>query len=319
MAVTGESKTVVGVDVSKDRLDVDSLPSTGVVQFTNDPEGHASLIAWLKPLQPRLIVLEASGGYERQVVAALAATGLPVVIVNPRQVRDFARAIGILAKTDAIDAKVLARFGEAVNPEIRPIPNEQAVALAALLARRRQLLELHNAESNRLAQANVRKVEASIRPVLVTIEKQLDKVDRELTELIKSCPCWQEKLNLLKSVPGIGDTTAFMLLGCVPELGTISRQTLATLVGVAPMNRDSGCKRGKRTIIGGRKVVRSALYMPVLVAIRHNPIIRDHYKRLLAAGKPKKLAIVACMRKLLTILNAMIRTNQPWKSAHAAP
>jgi transposase len=319
--VSDSNIPVVGMDISKDRLDVAAWPdsASGVSQFGNHPKGHAELIAHLQKLAPRLIVLESTGGYQRPVVAALATAGLPVVVVNPRQVRDFARAVGILAKTDALDAAPLARFGASINPTLRPLPDAQATALIDLLARRRQLIELHTAESNRFAQATAPKVKASIQAVMKFLRKQLDSIDDELDGLIQQCPRWQEKITLLTSVPGIGPQTARTLLACLPELGEISRQAIAALVGVAPINRDSGTMRGKRTIWGGRKVVRSALYMAALVASRHNPVIRDQYQKLLAAGKAKKLALVACMRKLLVMLNAILRTKTPWRSAHVTP
>jgi transposase len=309
------SAIVVGIDVSKARLDVASVPAAepSVASFDNAPPGHAQLVRWLREIAPRLIVLEATGGYQRVVVAALAAAGLPVIVVNPRQVRAFARALGILAKTDAIDAAVLARFGASINPELRPLLDAQATALADLLTRRRQLVELHTAERNRLALAGAPKVKASIKAVLNVLKKQIASIDDELDGLIRQSPCWLEKETLLTSVPGIGTQTARTLLGCLPELGQISRQTVAALVGVAPINRDSGSMRGKRTTWGGRKAVRSALYMATLVASRYNPVIRAHYHKLLAAGKAKKLALVACMRKLLIMLNAIIRTKTPWR------
>lgn len=321
MIVSDSSTPVVGIDISKARLDVACLPTpaTDAAQFDNDSKGHAALVAWLRGVAPRLIVLESTGGYQRIVVAALAAAGLPVVVVNPRQVRDFARAVGILAKTDAIDAAVLARFGASVNPTLRPLPDAQATALVDLLTRRRQLIELHTAESNRLAQAAAPRVKASIKAVLTVLKKQIDSIDDELDGLIRHCPCWQEKETLLTSVPGIGTQTARTLLGCLPELGQISRQAVAALVGVAPINRDSGAMRGKRTTWGGRKVVRSALYMAALVASRHNPIIQAHYQKLLAAGKAKKVALVACMRKLLVMLNAILRNKTPWRFALVTP
>lgn len=310
------TESVVGIDISKARLDVATLPAaeTPLPSFDNDAQGHAALIARLRKLAPRLIVLESTGGYQRALVAALATAGLPVVVVNPRQVRDFARAVGILAKTDALDAAVLARFGASIHPELRPLPDAQASALVDLLARRRQLIELHTAESNRLAQAVAPKVKASIKAVLHVLKKQIDSIDHDLDGLIQQSPCWLEKETLLTSVPGVGTQTARTLLGCLPELGQISRQAIAALVGVAPLNRDSGAMRGKRTTWGGRKVVRSALYMAALVASRFNPVIRAHYQKLLAAGKAKKLALVACMRKLLVMLNAILRTKTPWSS-----
>jgi len=316
MAVMEGTRTVVGIDISKDRLDVACLPAAvrTLPAFGNDAKGHAALIAWLKEVSPRLIVLESTGGYQRVLVAALAGAGLPVVVVNPRQVRDFARALGVLAKTDAIDAMVLARFGEKVNPPLRPLPDAESAVLIDLLARRRQLVELRTAETNRLGQATSTRIKASIRAVLTTIEKQIASIDRDLDDRIKRSPVWKEKEDLLTSVPGVGPLTARTLLANLPELGVISRQTIAALVGVAPINRDSGTMRGKRTTWGGRSVVRSALYMATLVATRHNPTLRAHYAKLVSAGKAKKLALVACMRKLLVILNALLRTRTPWRN-----
>lgn len=316
MAVMDQVRPVVGIDISKDRLDVARLPEAvrSVPAFDNDAAGHAALIAWLKEVLPRLIVLESTGGYQRVLVAALAAAGLPVVVVNPRQVRDFARALGVLAKTDAIDARVLACFGEKVNPELRPLPDAESTALIDLLARRRQLIELRTAESNRLGQATSSRIKTSIRAVLATIERQITSIDDDLDDRIRKSPAWKEKEDLLTSVPGIGPLTARTLLACLPELGAISRQTIAALAGVAPINRDSGMMRGKRTTWGGRKVVRSALYMAALVATRHNPVLRAFYAKLVAAGKAKKLALVACVRKLLVTLNAMLRTRTPWRN-----
>jgi transposase len=316
MTVMDETRTIiVGIDISKDRLDVACLPEAvpAIPTFDNHAKGHAAMIAWLTRLSPGLIVLESTGGYQRVLVAALAAANLPVVVVNPRQVRDFARAMGILAKTDAIDAKVLARFGQKVNPPIRPLPDADAAAFAELLARRRQLIELRTAESNRLAQVTSKSIKASIRAVLAVVERQIDSIDQDLDQRIQRSPVWKHKHDLLTSVPGIGPQTARTLLACLPELGVISRQTIAALVGVAPINRDSGMMRGKRTTWGGRKVVRSALYMATLVATRYNPVLKSHYGKLLATGKAKKLALVACMRKLLVILNALLRNQTPWK------
>ncbi len=312
-----EARAVVGIDISKDRLDVACLPEAvrGAPALGNHAKGHAALVAWLKEVNPRLIVLESTGGYQRVLVAALAAAALPVVVVNPRQVRDFARAMGVLAKTDAIDAMVLARFGEKVNPTIRPLPDAESTALIDLLARRRQLIELRTAESNRLGQAASPRIKSSIRAVLATIEKQIAAIDDDLDDRIRRSPAWKEKEDLLISVPGVGRLTARTLLACLPELGTISRQSIAALVGVAPLNRDSGVMRGKRTIWGGRRVVRAALYMAALVATRYNPTLKAHYARLLAAGKARKLALVACMRKLLVTLNAMLRTRTPWRNS----
>lgn len=321
MAVMEASGVVVGIDISKDRLDVACLPAAvrSAPAFDNDAKGHSALVTWLKEVAPHLIVLESTGGYQRALVAALAGAGLPVVVVNPRQVRDFARALGILAKTDAIDAGVLARFGERVNPAVRPLPDAASTALIDLLARRRQLVELRTAETNRLGQAASARIKASIRAVLATLDRQIASIDDDLDGLIKKSPVWKEKEDLLTSVPGIGALTARTLLACLPELGSISRQAIAALVGVAPINRDSGLMRGKRTTYGGRRAVRSALYMAALVAVRHNPVLRAHYLKLQAAGKAKKLALVACMRKLLVILNALLRTGTPWRIALATP
>lgn len=310
------TSVVVGIDISKDRLDVACLPVSiqPLTCFDNDAKGHAKLIACLKRIHPRLVVMESTGGYQRLVVAALAAERLPVVVVNPRQVRDFARALGILAKTDAIDAMVIARFGEQVNPNLRPIPDAESTALTDLLARRRQLVELRTAESNRLAQAVTSRIKSSIRAILNVIEKQIEAIDEDLDDQIKRSPAWKEKEDLLTGVPGIGKLTARTLLACLPELGDISRQAIAALVGVAPINRDSGMMRGKRTTWGGRKVVRSALYMAALVATRYNPVLKAQYQKLIAAGKAKKLALIACTRKLLVILNAMLRNKTQWRS-----
>jgi transposase len=310
------SGCVVGIDISKDRCDVACLPEAVHVPSSvgNDAPGHAALVRRWKEIAPRLIVLESTGSLHRLLVAALAAASLPVVVVNPRQVRDFARALGVLAKTDAIDAVVLARFGEKVNPEIRSLPDAESSALTDLLARRHQLVELRTAESNRLGQATAPRIKASIRAVLTTIEKQIASIDDDLDNRITNSPVWKEKQDLLTSVPGVGRLTARTLLACLPELGTISRQAIAALVGVAPFNRDSGSMRGKRAIWGGRGGVRSALYMAALVATQYNPIVRAYYAKLLAAGKPKKLALVACMRKLLLMLNAMLRTRTPWRN-----
>ncbi len=307
---------VVGIDVSKDRLDVACLPETVLSSsaFENNASGHHAVVEMLRRLMPRLIVIEATGGYHRLLVAALAAARLPVVVVNPRQVRDFARAMGVLAKTDRIDAVVLARFGQKVDPQVRPLLDEQAAELQDLVARRRQLIELQTAEGNRLQQAATARIRSSIRAVLKTIEHQIQLIDDEIDDRIKGSPIWQHKVDLLTSVPGIGPQTARTLLVGLPELGQVSRQQIAALVGVAPLNRDSGTMRGRRTIWGGRAAVRSALYMAALVASRYNPVLKAYYQRLVAAGKAKKLAIIAVLRKLLVTLNAMLRTNTPWRT-----
>jgi transposase len=303
----------VGIDVSKRWIDVAFGLEGETRRLDNDAAGHEQLVSIIGARRLERIVLEATGGLERPLVAALAAAGLPVVVVNPRQVRDFARATGRLAKTDAIDARVLARFAEAVRPEVRPIADAEHVAFKELLARRGQLVQMHTAESNRLNQARDAAVKRSIHAVLKVIERQLKDTDGKLDEAIERSPIWQVAKNLLTSVPGVGHQTARTLIAELPELGTCSRQRIAALVGVAPMNRDSGIMRGRRTTCGGRGRVRRTLYMATLVAVRHNPVLRKHYRRLLDAGKVKKLALVACMRKLLTILNAMLRNGEPWR------
>jgi transposase len=263
-------------------------------------------------LQPERIVLEATGGYERLAAGELSLAGLPVVVVNPRQVRDFAKAIGKLAKTDEIDAAVLARFGQAVRPELRPLPDEAQQKLREILTRRSQLIQMRTAESNRLSQLTDKAMRKSVDYHLAFLAKQLAQLDKDLDRSIHDSPIWQDKVDLLQTVPGIGPQTARTLVAELSELGEASRQQLAALVGVAPMNRDSGTLRGKRTIIGGRPSVRTALYMATLSATQCNQVIRAHYTKLLRAGKAKKVALVACMRKLLGILSAMLRNHQPW-------
>jgi transposase len=301
----------VGIDVSKDWLDVHVLEGF-THRCENTEVGLRDLVQRLVDLDVERIVLEATGGYERLAVAELAAAGLPIVMVNPRQVRDFAKALGKLAKTDRIDAEVLARFAQAVRPELRPQLSESQQKLRETLARRSQLIGMRTMESNRLKQAHTKRIRADVESVLAFLDKRLEAIDKDLDQLIKDSQAWQEKTDLLKSVPGIGDQTARTLLAELSELGTSSRQQIAALVGVAPMNRDSGTMRGRRTTIGGRAAVRRTLYMATLVATRYNSVIRTHYQKLLTAGKPKKVALVACMRKLLGILNAMLRKNQAW-------
>jgi transposase len=305
----------VGIDVSKESLDVDFAPSREPLRFTNAPADHAAIVTRLSSVKIRIIVLEATGGYERAIVAELAAAGLPVVVVNPRQVRDFARALGRLAKTDAIDAAVLADFGLAIQPPQRPLPDAEALQMQEKLARRRQVVEMLTAETNRLEHATTASVRRSIEAVLHLLRKQLGQIEDDLDQTIRQSPVWQEKADLLRSVPGIGPQTGRMLVVQLPELGRCSRQQIAALVGVAPLNRDSGKSRGRRTTWGGRSDVRTCLYMATLAATRSNPRIRQHYQSLLAAGKPKKLALTACMRKLLTILNAIVRQGRPWQTA----
>ena len=305
------SPIFVGIDVSKARLDVAIGPSGQNESVTNDKAGIEALIKRLGEIQPALIVLEATGGVERQLTRALASAELPVVVVNPRQVRDFAKATGQLAKTDSIDAVVLARFGDAVRPALRPLPDEVTLELRALVARRRQITEMMVAERNRLSRASkgVRKrIDAHIR----WLESELGRADKDLDQSIRQSPIWQENQDLLRSVPGIGPVISRTLLAELPELGELNRKQIAALVGIAPLNRDSGTLRGRRTIWGGRASVRAALYMAALVASRRNAVIRAFYKRLRDAGKAPKVALVACMRKLLTILNAMIKHKTRW-------
>jgi transposase len=306
----------VGIDVSKERLDVCSLPDGGTFSVANDRAGIDELIArLLEGVRPELVVLEATGKYERPAAVAVAAAGIAVAVVNPRQARDFAKAAGRLAKTDRIDAQVLARFAGAVGPRPSVLPDEEARVLQDILLRRRQLLEMMVAEKNRLQMASeavARRIAAHVR----WLEKELSRVDRELDEAVRESETWRANEELLRSVPGVGPVLARTLLAELPELGTLPRRRLCALVGVAPFNRDSGTFRGKRQVWGGRAPVRAALYMGALVATRHNPLIREFYERLLAAGKPKKVALVACMRKLLSILNAVMRDRVPWHSAH---
>jgi transposase len=306
----------VGVDVSKARLDVALLPSGESFAVSNDEEGLDELLGRLEDLRPALVVLEASGGFERPLVAALAAAGIAVAVVNPRQTRDFARATGKLAKTDALDAKVLARFAEAVQPTPRRPPDEEAQEFSAILARRRQIIQMMTAEKNRLGATASEAVARRIRAHIRWLEKELARTERDLDETIERSPTFKENETLLRSVPGVGPVLCRTLLAELPELGTLSSKQLCALVGVAPLNRDSGTLRGRRTVWGGRGRVREALYMGALIASRYNPQIKEFYERLLAAGKPKKVALVACMRKLLTILNAVMRERTPWRCSH---
>jgi transposase len=308
-------QTFVGIDVSKDRLDVYMRPSQACFSVTRDGKGVAELVERLGSRDPHLVVLEATGGFEQTVAAALVAAGLPLAVVNPRQIRDFARATGQLAKTDALDAKAIALFAERVRPEPRPVPDEQARALGELVARRRQIVEMMVAERNRRAQLKSRRLIKSIDQLLGLLQKQLGELDRELGDSIRGTPAWRERDELLRSVPGIGDIVARTLIADLPELGRLDRKQIAALVGIAPLNRDSGKMRGKRTTWGGRAKVRSALYMAALVGSRCNPVLAAFYQRLLRAGKVKKLALTAVMRKLLTILNAMVRDNKRWQNA----
>ena len=310
--MTTHTETFIGIDISKASLDVAVWQSDQYRKFSNDAKGIQELIAWLSELAPTLIVLEATGGYERLIVAELVLVGLPVAVVNPKRVRDFARSTGLLAKTDKLDAHVLAHFAAAVRPAVRPLHSEEEERLAALVSRRRQLIEMLTMEKNRLSNAH-----ATMRTHLQThINWLMDEqkiLEAEIDQFIQGTPLWKEKDELLRSVPGVGNVTSITILAELPELGTINRQEIAALVGVAPVNKDSGIKSGKRRVFGGRASVRSVLYMAALSATRFNRTIKAFYDRLIKAGKPFKVAITACMRKLLTILNAIIRHNQPWK------
>jgi len=307
-----DSPIFVGIDVSKARLDVATRPAGPPMSVPYDEAGIALVVNQLQPLHPTLVVLEATGGLEVVVSGALAAAGFPVAVVNPRQVRDFARATGRLAKTDALDAHILAQFAAAVRPPVRPLPEPNVQELAALMARRRQLLEMLTAEKNRLGSAP-RRIRRDIQTHITWLERQLARLGDDLTHLIRSSPLWREHDDLLQSMPGVGPVLATTLLASLPELGTLDRRQIAALVGVAPLNRDSGTRRGKRMIWGGRAAVRAVLYMGALVGARHNPVLRAFYQRLRQAGKAPKVALTACMRKLLTMLNAMLKHRTPWR------
>ena len=304
--------TFVGIDVAKARVDVAVRPSGDIWSADYDEAGVAGLVDQLQALGPAAVVLEATGGLEVPLASALAAGALPVVVVNPRQVRDFAKATGRLAKTDALDAQVLAHFAEAVRPPLRPLRDAETQDLNSLVTRRQQVVAMLVAERNRLSSAATA-VRPRVEAHILWLKQELDDLDNNLRETLRRSPVWREKDDLLRSVPGIGEQISLTLLAYLPELGTLNRRQIAALVGVAPFNRDSGTLRGKRTVWGGRAGVRSALYMGAMVASRHNPVIRDFYQRLLSAGKPKKVALTACMRKLLTILNSMLKHGTSWQ------
>ena len=311
----------VGIDVAKAELVVAIHPTNEQRTVANDERGVRTLVERLRNVSPSLIVLEPTGGYELLAVAALVAAALPVVVANPRQVRDFARGTGQLAKTDRLDADILATFAERVRPAVRPLPDAEAQELDALLTRRRQLLEMLGAERNRLGQVfgkGKRPVQKSLTGHIAYLERELKSTDHDLGDLVRASPAWRERDDLLRSVPGVGPVLSRTLLADLPELGRLSRREIAKLVGVAPLSRDSGTVRGRRFVQGGRASIRAVLYMGALVGIKRNVLIRAFYHRLVAAGKPKKLALVACMRKLLTILNTIARTRQPW-CVHRVP
>ena len=307
-----QEATYVGIDVSKAQVDVAVRPTDVRWEAPNDEKGIRQLVSRLKALQPAIVLLEASGGLELPLVAALATEEAPVVVVNPRQVRDFAKATGKLAKTDSLDAAVLAHFAEAVRPPVRPLRDADTQVLNSLVARRHQVMTMLVSEKNRLSAAAI-----AVRPRIEThiawLKRELDDLEKSLRKTLRQSPVWREKDDLLRTVPGVGEQLSLTLLAYLPELGTLDRRQIAALVGVAPFNRDSGTLRGKRTVWGGRARVRAVLYMGALVATRHNPVIRDFYRRLLAAGKPKKLALTACMRKLLIVLNSILKHRSPWR------
>lgn len=307
-----ERTSYVGIDVSKATLDMAVRPTEQRWSVSNDEKGIDQLVPRLVTLSPALVVLEATGGLEVAVLGALAAAGLPVVAVNPRQVRDFAKATGHLAKTDRLDAYVLAHFAEAVKPTPRPLPDAQALVLKGLLARRRQVVGMLTAEKNRLHTAHP-PVRQDIGRHIAWLEESLAKLNTDLGDTLRQSPLWREKEELLRSVPGVGPVLSLTLLVELPELGTLDRKRIAALAGVAPLNRDSGTLRGRRAVWGGRSRLRAALYMGTLVATRHNPILRAMYLRLLAAGKAKKVALTACMHKMLTIVNAILTHRTPWR------
>ncbi len=307
----------VGIDVAKAQLDVAVRPTDDRWVVPNDDAGIRQLMSQLTALEPALVVLEATGGLELSIVAALAAEESPVVVVNPRQVRDFAKATGKLAKTDALDAAVLAHFAEAVRPPVRPLRGAETQDLNSLTARRHQVMTMLVSEKNRLSAATTVAVRPRIEAHIAWLQRELDDLDKSLRETLRKSPVWREKDDLLRTVPGVGEQLSLTLLAYLPELGTLDRRQVAALVGVAPFNRDSGTLRGRRTVWGGRARIRAVLYMGALAASRYNPVIRDFYQRLVAAGKPKKLALTACMRKLLVILNSMLKHRSPWRAPRA--
>lgn len=302
---------VVGIDVSKATLDVFVLPSALTARFANEPAGLDALLLWLQPVAPFLVVMEATGSYHT-AAATLLQAHFPLVVANPRDVRDFAKACGVLAKSDGLDAKVLARFGQAIEPQPRELPDEATQALAALVVRRRQLVDMRTAELNRLASVH-RKLRKDIQKHIDWLNRRIKDLDKDIDQALRASPAWLEKAELLKSAVGIGPTTTASLVALLPELGQLNRRAISKLVGVCPFDRDSGKCRGQRTIWGGRASVRAALYMAVLSAVRHNALLKAYYESLKARGKKPKVALVACMRKLLTILNAMLRDRQPWR------
>jgi transposase len=306
---------IVGIDISKDCLDVFVLPSRQSFSVARDAEGLKDLIARLKAFDCKLVVMEATGGYETVVAATLAGAKLPLAVINPRWIRAFAQALGRLAKTDRLDAETIALYGEAAKITPQSVPDAATREFGEMVARRQQIVETMTAERNRKRMLTNRRLLKGADRILLALQKELSEVESEIADRVRGTPAWREKDDLLQSVPGIGPKVSSLLIADLPELGTLSRRKIASLVGVAPMADDSGKHRGRRHIRGGRRTVRCGLYMAALVASRYNPTIKAYYGRLIAAGKPAKQALTACMRKLLVIINAMLRDNRPWQSA----
>jgi len=304
--------TYAGIDIAKHGFDLALEPKQSVQHFTNDPQGIRHCLERLKSLGPDLIVMEPTGGYEQALLGELHAAGLPVAVINARRIREFARACGLLAKTDKLDAQVIARFAATLQPPAQQALDRQTQALKALVARRHQLVQMHTAEINRLEHVQDKTIRQSIRALLKTLERQKDKLEQQIRDQIAQRPELQQKVQQLQSVPAIAEKTAALLVTELPELGHLNRRQIAALVGIAPINRDSGTCRGKRITGGGRRQLRARLFMPTLVAARHNPVIRQFYQRLLGQGKTKMVALVAAMRKLLTILNSLLKKNETW-------
>lgn len=317
--VVVDPQTFVGIDVSKAKFDVHCLPGNEHRQFSNDRQGHAQFIQWLSTKPGCLLVVESTGGYERELVYAAQDAQLVIALCNPRQVHDFGKALGLLAKTDRIDARVLAMFGERVRPRPSVKTTQQQRELESLVVRRRQLVEWHTAEQNRLQQATQKSVLKSLRKMLGVIERELKAVEKRIAKLLQSNDDWRQKIELLQTAAGVGPVTAAALVAELPELGNFSREAIAALVGVAPYANDSGQFRGQRRIRGGRAPVRTNLYMAAFNACRHNPVIREFAARLHRLGKPFKVVMTACMRKLLVILNSMLKTNTPWTDKTQTP
>jgi transposase len=304
-------QTYVGIDVAKDSMEVTVHEGKEHWNYANDESGLAKLVTKMKKLSPNLIVLEATGGYEITIAAEIQSNGFPVAVVNPRHIRDFAKSVGILAKTDILDARVIARFAATVQPPSRVLPESETQELGAIIMRRKQMIAMLTAEKNRLQQAN-QAVKERIQIHITWLKQELDDINKEMNKMVQNNEEWKEKDEIIQSVPGVGPNLSFTLLADFPELGTLNRKQTAALSGIAPFNRDSGTLRGKRTIWGGRDIVRTATYMSAFVAIRYNPLLKCFFQRLVAAGKPYKVAIVACMRKLLCILNAMLKNRTTW-------